>query len=109
MSTDVTVVLSTFPSADVAKGITRSLLEEQLIACANIMAPMLSVYRWQGEVCEEPEVLVVMKTQPSRVEALTERVISLHPYDCPEVLTLPATSTNPAYSKWLQESCEALT
>lgn len=101
--TPVGVVLVTAPDAETGARIARALLEDHLIACANLLPQVRSLYRWEGRVEDDPEVLLVLKTGRERVEALTERVRELHPYDVPEVIALPVTAGSAPYLKWVLE------
>jgi len=100
--TDVRVVLITAPVDDDAGArLARALVDERLCACVNRLPGIRSVYRWQGEVHDDPEELLVVKTAADRVEALTRRVVELHPYDVPEVLVLSVENGAPAYLEWV--------
>lgn len=101
MSTGVAVVLVTAPDEEKAAGLARTLVEEGLIACANLVPKMRSIYRWEGKVCDEPEVLLVMKTRAERFEVLRERVKALHPYSVPEVLRLDVDAGHQPYLDWV--------
>lgn len=103
----VGVVLVTCPDAETGARIARALLEERLIACANLLPQVRSLYRWEGKVEDDPEVLLVLKTGGARVEALTERVCALHPYDVPEVIQLPVTAGHAPYLQWVLEETSA--
>ncbi len=81
------------------------LLEERLVACANVVPGITSIYRWEGEVHEEAEVLVVLKTRASLVPTLIARVEELHPYDVPEVLALPVLAGYDPYLEWVRNEC----
>ncbi len=83
--------------------IGRVLVEERLAACANVLNGMTSIYRWQGEVCEDGEAVLIAKTTEAQADALTERVKALHSYDCPCVVTLPVAGGNPAFLEWIAE------
>ncbi len=98
-------ILSTFPSAEVAERIVRELVANRLIACANLVERVRSIYRWEGEVCDAFETLAVIKTTRERVDAVREALLAAHPYDCPEFLTLAVESGNPDYVDWLRRSC----
>lgn len=98
---DVAVVLCTVPDGDAGKVLARALLEERLIACANLVAGVTSLYRWRGAVQEEGECLVVMKTRQALVQRLVARIPALHPYDLPEVLALRVSDGLPAYCRWV--------
>lgn len=97
----VHVALSTAPDADSAARIARALVEERLAACVNVVPAVRSVYRWQGAVEEQTEVLLVIKTRAERIEALAARLRALHPYELPELVALPVTAGLPAYLDWV--------
>jgi periplasmic divalent cation tolerance protein len=98
----VRAVLVTAPDAEVAEHLARTLVDERLAACVNLIPGIRSFYRWEGRVQVDDEVLLVIKTRGDRCEALTERVRSLHPYDLPEVLALPAAGGSVPYLEWVQ-------
>jgi periplasmic divalent cation tolerance protein len=98
------VVLVTAPSSDVAAALARTLVEERLAACGNILPGVRSIYRWQDEVQDEQEVLLLLKTVRPAVAALTERVVALHPYELPEVIALPVLGGLDGYIGWIEES-----
>ena len=98
----VSVVMVTAPDADEGARLARALVEERLAACVNVVPGLRSVYRWQGEVEEAAEVLLVAKTRRDRVAALAARVRELHPYDLPETLALDASGGSAAYLDWVR-------
>ena len=98
------VILVTAPSADDAARIGRALVEERLAACANVVGPIRSIYRWQGAVEEADESLMLVKARASDVDRVTARVRELHTYDVPEIIALPIRGGSPAYLAWLAES-----
>jgi periplasmic divalent cation tolerance protein len=98
------IVLTTLPADADAGAFARALVEERLAACVNLLAPMESVYRWDGKVEREPERQLILKTSRARIDALWERVRQLHPYDVPEFLVLPIVDGSDAYLRWLAES-----
>jgi len=97
----VIVVFSTFPSEDKAAEVARTLVSEQLAACVNLVPPVRSIYRWQGEIYDERETLAIVKTTRERFEALRERLIALHPYEVPEVIALPVDGGHAPYLAWI--------
>ncbi|MEM1139750.1 MAG: divalent-cation tolerance protein CutA [Pseudomonadota bacterium] len=86
---DIRLVYSTAPDTETAQQLARMLVENRLAACVNVLGPISSVYRWQGEVVAEAEVAFLAKTTAQAVEALTERLVRDHPYECPCVVSLP--------------------
>lgn len=101
--TDVRSVYLTFGDRDDARRVAGALLERRLIACANLFPAGSSLYRWQGEVVEEPEMVMICKTAADRVAELREAVAELHPYDVPCVVALSAADGLPAYLDWVVE------
>lgn len=97
------VVLSTFPDADTAVRVARTLVEQQLAACVNVVPTVRSIYRWEGKVCDEGETLAVIKTTAERYAALAAKIAELHPYQVPEVIALPLAGGHPPYLAWLAE------
>ncbi|MDJ0789659.1 MAG: divalent-cation tolerance protein CutA [Myxococcota bacterium] len=96
------VTFVTAPDAEVAREIARALVDERLAACVNVVPGIASVYRWEGAVQEDSEVLLIVKSRAGRAAALAERVRALHPYDLPEVLALPAVGGSEAYLDWVR-------
>lgn len=96
-------VVVTAEDADWLAGFTRTLVEERLAACGHRVAAIRSVYRWQGEVHDEPEARVALHTRRSLVPAIVARTQQLHPYDVPCVIALPLVDGNPAYLRWIAE------
>ena len=102
MHTELLTVFMTAPDVEVAERMGRILVEERLIACANVVQDVLSLYRWEGEVQRDSEALVIMKTTADALAALEARVVELHPYDVPEVLALPVLGGHGAYMEWVR-------
>ena len=99
----VSIVLTTLGADADAAAIARTLIDERLAACVNILPPMTSVYRWQGKVEQDREQQMVIKTASGRVADLQVRLRQLHPYELPEFLVLDATGSE-AYLAWVGES-----
>jgi periplasmic divalent cation tolerance protein len=105
MATRFAVALSTAPSADKAAEMARVLVGEGLCACVNIVPQVRSIYMWEGELCDSPEVLCVIKTRADRVEALRDRLVSLHPYQVPELVVLDVAGGHEPYLSWVDACC----
>jgi len=97
------VVLVTTADAEEGARLGRALVEERLAACANVVGPIRSIYRWQGAVEEAAEHLVLLKARGADVAALEARVRALHSYDVPEVIALPVTTGSAPYLAWLAD------
>jgi periplasmic divalent cation tolerance protein len=99
--TDALLVFTTLPSADKAAEIAKLLVDEKLVACANLLPAVRSIYRWQGKLHDENEVLVLLKTRAEQLERLKLRLLEVHPYEVPEVLAIPIESGYQPYLEWL--------
>ncbi|MGQ0504856.1 MAG: divalent-cation tolerance protein CutA [Myxococcaceae bacterium] len=98
------LVFVTCPTQEKAAEIARTLVEEKLAACGNLFPGLRSIYRWEGKVQDESEALLLLKTLPEHFDALRARVVTLHPYDCPEVVAVPVSSVHPPYLEWVTAS-----
>ena len=99
----IVTVYATFGSDEEARRIARALVEERLAACANLIGPIHSVYRWQGKVEEAGETAALFKTTAEGAEALIERLAELHSYDAPAAVVWPIAEALPAYAAWVRE------
>jgi len=99
--------LITFPDEDTAARVARALVDERLAACVSLIGGVRSIYRWQGAVSDEREVLALAKTTAARLPELQRRVVELHPYDVPEVVALAAWQLHPPYLAWLRDAVAA--
>ncbi len=98
------VVLSTAPSDEVAQRIARTLVEERLAACVNIVPGVRSIYSWEGAIQDDQELLLVIKTTGARRDSVVARIQEVHSYDCPEAVALPIVAGSTAYLTWLASS-----
>jgi periplasmic divalent cation tolerance protein len=98
----------TASNADEAKEIGEALVQERLVACANILGPIASIYWWQGRVQRESEAVLVAKTRAELVEHVIARVKALHSYTVPCIVSLPIEQGNPDFLGWIAaETAEA--
>jgi periplasmic divalent cation tolerance protein len=98
---EIVGVYAVFADAEEAARIARAVVEERLAACANLLGPCRSVYRWQGKVEEAAEVAAIFKTSAERAEALIARIAALHSYDVPAAVAWPIGAAWPAYAAWV--------
>ena len=103
----VRVVFVTAPDDETPGIIARTLVEEGLVACVNIVPGVRSVYRWEGAVQEDAEVMLILKTRADCCAAVAARVADLHPYTLPEVIALPVSTGSDAYLDWVRTESKA--
>lgn len=102
--TDKIIVLVTGSNVRECKKIARYLLDQQLIACANVIPLVRSLYHWQGKIVDEPECLMILKSVREHFPLLRAAVEKLHSYSVPEVIALPIIDGAPNYLNWIAES-----
>ena len=107
MSSYIVVIMTTSNREEAAK-IVRSLLKERLIACANIVGPVSSLFWWEEKIDEASEFLVFMKTHKNLFQKLSEMVREIHSYEVPEILALPIIKGSPPYLNWLKASLQSV-
>ena len=97
---ELIVIMTTFPDLELANSIAKTLVEEKLAACLQVMPSMTSTYLWDGKLCQDSEHLVFIKTIASNYELVVARLRSLHPYEVPEIIALPAIAVEQNYLLW---------
>jgi len=105
MADDVLLVLSTFSDPESAVRIAKQLVTDKLAACANITAPVQSIYHWEGKIENAQETMVFFKTTATRFAEFQTTLQFLHPYDVPEVVAFRVADGLPDYLRWVVESC----
>lgn len=103
---DYAVVLVTTPDVSEAESIATLLLERRLIACANLLPGVTSLFWWEGKIERSQEVLLVMKTRFELLTEVTEAVTKAHSYEVCEVVALPITGGSHAYLRWISQSVQ---
>ena len=103
----VLLVFCTFPDADTAAAVTKTLVGEKLIACGTILPGARSIYEWEGKMEDATEVLVLFKTAGPAYAKLEKRLRKLHPYDMPEIVALEAGAASKAYAAWVAAAADA--
>jgi periplasmic divalent cation tolerance protein len=102
------IVLSAVGAPPDAERIARALVEERLAACVNVVPGVVSIYRWKGNVEQEPELMLVIKTMAAQLDALKARLLELHPYELAEVVVIPIVGGHQAYLDWLADQVRPL-
>ena len=105
--TEFLTVFITASSREEGERIASKLVEDKLAACCNILNGITSIYIWEGELCRDEEVLLIVKTVEKKFPELSERVKELHSYDVPEIIALPITYGSKDYLDWVADSLEA--
>jgi periplasmic divalent cation tolerance protein len=104
MTADYVIALTTLPADADAGEFGRTLVDERLAACVNLLPVMESIYRWEGKIEFEAERQLIIKTTSDKVSDLWDRVRELHPYEVPEFVVIPIVDGNDAYLKWIRDS-----
>lgn len=104
---DALLVVTTVPEQQIARDLAKAVLAENLAACINIISNVTSIYRWQQDLCETDEYLLLIKTQQNCYSRLEAFIRTQHCYELPEIIALPITQGLPAYLGWIKESTQA--
>jgi len=99
---DIVLVISNAPDLLLAKRIAHVLVEDGLAACVNLGAPVLSIYRWEGEIEGADEIPVWIKTTAGRQQAVVQALARLHPYEVPEIIVVPVIGGSASYLDWVR-------
>ena len=94
-------VYTTFPDEDSAASVAEHLLKKKLVACANILPAVRSLYIWKGKVQNEGEAVMVLKTTAEQFEAMEKEIVKRHPYDIPAIVALPIETGHEPYLQWV--------
>lgn len=100
----VRLVVITAPDVETAARLVRGAVEARLAACGNLLPGARSIYRWQGEVHDDAEVVALLKTTAAQLDALRDHLVAAHPYDCPEVIATDVVGGHGAYLDWVREN-----
>jgi periplasmic divalent cation tolerance protein len=106
MIDNVLVVLTNCPDVEVADRIARTIVEQRLAACVNRLAPVESVYRWQGALERVTEVPLLIKTTRERYAEIEQAIRALHPYEVPEIIAMPVSAGLASYLRWVADETQ---
>lgn len=104
---DIVVVYCTVPNKKLAKDITKILMKHKLAACVSMIENVRSTFSWEGEICEEKEILMMIKTRRSNYGKIKLVIEDMHSYTVPEIIALPVVDCSEDYLKWLAKETEA--
>ena len=102
-STSPIIIFITASSAEEAQNIAKTLVEEKLVACVNVIPQIKSIYWWEGKVCQDDEIMLVSKTKRSLFATVMDRVKTLHSYEVPEIISFPISEGSPEYLSWIEK------
>ena len=105
MATQILLAISTFPDAETADRIARTLVGEKFAACANLVSGVHSIYRWKDKIETAGEAIVLFKVTTNQQPAFQEKLRSLHPYEVPEIIFVSIASGLPEYLRWVADNC----
>lgn len=100
---DEIVVFVTASSREEARKIGSNLVDLKLVACVNIIPSVQSIFRWKGEICNEEETLMILKTMKDKLDIIIEKIKQLHSYDVPEIIALPIIAGSQEYLDWINQ------
>jgi len=100
---EIAILYCTAPNRDVALAIARALIEQRLVACANLFDGATSIYRWQGAVHEDHEAALILKTRRELIDQATQRIRELHPYSCPAIVAWEPIGGHADYFRWIAD------
>ena len=101
------IIFCTIGTHDQAQKLAKPLVEKKLAACVNIIPGLTSIYKWKGELYNETECLMIIKTKKNLFEDIKTEILSLHPYDLPEIVSLPIDKGLPGYLDWIRNNTKA--
>ena len=104
MPEEAILVFSTVPDAETARSIARELIEAKLAACVNILPAVESIYRWKGAIESSTEVLLIIKSTSWKYQVLEAKILELHPYELPEIVSVRMDAGHMPYLRWIEES-----
>lgn len=105
----IVIVFSTLPDVNQANHVAKTLVEEGLAACVNLLPAVQSIYRWQGQIESSAEVMLLIKTTEQAYPELEQRIKALHPYELPEIMAISPAAGLPAYLDWVVQSVSSST
>ncbi|OGL40147.1 MAG: hypothetical protein A2042_02855 [Candidatus Schekmanbacteria bacterium GWA2_38_11] len=97
------MIITTVNSDSAAKKIAQALIEEKLAACVNIIPSVTSIFRWEGKVSTESELILIAKSKKKLFDEIKDKILSLHPYKLPEIITVPIVDGSKEYLKWVED------
>ena len=104
MEAKMVMIISAFPSKESGKKVAMEMIKMKIASCIQITAPVTSIYEWEGKICEEDETLLFVKTSCSLQDKAVQFIKENHPYEVPEIITLPVIGGFKKYIEWVERS-----
>lgn len=104
MNFEFLMVLCTCPTAESAEIVAKSIIENKLAACVNIIKEVNSIFIWKEKLDNTNETLLIIKTTDGKFENMRQEILQIHPYDCPEIIAIPIVKGHNEYLEWLKDS-----
>lgn len=98
------IILCTISSLNDAKKIAKEIVQKKLVACVNIIEGLTSIYEWKGELCDEKECLMIMKTRNTLFSEIKKEITGLHPYEVPEIISVTISDGLESYLGWIKQN-----
>lgn len=102
MKSKYSMIIATFPDKEIAKKIAKLLVEQHFAACAQLL-PIESIYRWKDEICDESEIMMLIKSKTDMFTKIALAIQELHPYEVPEIIQIPISAGIPDYLNWIED------
>jgi len=102
------LIISTADTMDLAENIASTIVREKIAACVNIVPGIRSIYRWKEDICDDSELLLLIKSSSENFESVRSRIRQIHTYETPEVIAVPITAGDPDYLNWLHAQLKSL-
>jgi periplasmic divalent cation tolerance protein len=106
MDSDYIIVYVTCKNEEEGRTIAKGIVEKKLAACVNIVTEIRSVYEWEGNLCEDSETLLIIKTVKNRFNDLKNEILKIHSYSVPEIIAVPIIAGSEKYLKWIRNQCD---
>ncbi|MGU9978278.1 MAG: divalent-cation tolerance protein CutA [Candidatus Oxydemutatoraceae bacterium WSBS_2016_MAG_OTU14] len=100
------LIYTALPDHASASKLARALVEQRVVACAQVSAPVTSIYRWEGKIMEEPEVMLILKAQQENYPAIEAFLLAEHPYQIAEIIATPVVKASAPYYNWVLQECQ---
>lgn len=103
---DYIIVFCTCPNEEIGRKIAEKLVTDKIAACVNIVPGLESIYRWQGQICKDKEMMLIIKSSSDKYNQLENSIRAIHPYETPEIIAVTISNGYEKYLEWISENIE---